>query len=112
MNEGQKVTGTNQYVIKTPSLDIEVRDEYAKMLVEKGKIDDVDTISGATVNYKEFVEAVNLALDEAAIQSVEHVFNWRKYLEDMRKDPHWNDKKACKSRRSCGKDPYDIEDPT
>ena len=49
---------------------------------------------------------------EVAIQSVEHVFNWRKYLEDMRKDPHWNDKKACKSRRSCGKDPYDIEDPT
>lgn len=45
-------------------------DEYAKMLVEKGKIDDVDTISGATVNYKEFVEAVNLALDEAA-QSAE-----------------------------------------
>ncbi len=49
---------------------------------------------------------------EVAIQSVEHVFNWRKYLEDMRNDPHWNDKKACKSRKSCGADPYDIENPT
>ncbi len=33
--EGQKVTGTTQYVIKTPDLDAEVRNDMQSMLVEK-----------------------------------------------------------------------------
>ena len=41
-------------------------DEYAKMLVANEGLDGLDAISGATVNYNEFVEAVNLALSEAA----------------------------------------------
>ena len=40
-------------------------DKYAQQLVSKGNIDDVDAISGATVNYNEFVEAVNTALKDA-----------------------------------------------
>lgn len=41
-------------------------DEYAKMLVANEGLDGLDAISGATINYNEFVEAVNLALKEAA----------------------------------------------
>lgn len=41
------------------------RSNYAKQLVAKGSIDDVDAISGATINYNEFVEAVNDALLKA-----------------------------------------------
>ena len=40
-------------------------EKYAKLLVEQGKLDGIDAFSGATVNYNEFVEAVNLALAEA-----------------------------------------------
>jgi len=40
--------------------------EYAKMLVANEGLDGLDAISGATVNYNEFTEAVNLALKEAA----------------------------------------------
>ena len=40
-------------------------DEYAKALVQKGNIKAVDAISGATVNYSEFQEAVKLALKQA-----------------------------------------------
>lgn len=39
--------------------------EYAARLVETGDVDEVDAISGATVNHGEFVEAVKLALQEA-----------------------------------------------
>ena len=42
------------------------RDEYASMLVQNGSLDGIDAISGATINYNEFVEAVNTALGEAA----------------------------------------------
>ena len=41
-------------------------DEYARILVETGSIKEVDAISGATVNYDEFVDAVDGALSEAA----------------------------------------------
>lgn len=41
------------------------RDEYAAMLVQNGQLDGIDVISGATINYDEFVEAVNNALKEA-----------------------------------------------
>lgn len=40
--------------------------EYASMLVESGSLDGIDAISGATINYNEFVEAVEMALDQAA----------------------------------------------
>ena len=39
--------------------------EYADMLVANGRLDGIDAISGATINYDEFVEAVNNALEEA-----------------------------------------------
>ena len=40
-------------------------DNYAQQLVSKGNIDDVDAVSGATVNYNEFKEAVGEALKKA-----------------------------------------------
>lgn len=40
-------------------------DEYANMLVANGSLDGIDAISGATINYNEFVEAVENALDQA-----------------------------------------------
>lgn len=40
-------------------------DEYASLLVKSGNIDDVDAISGATINHDQFVEAVKIALDSA-----------------------------------------------
>ena len=43
-------------------------DEYASMLVANGSLDGIDAISGATINYKEFVEAVNNALDQAVVK--------------------------------------------
>ena len=36
--------------------------EYAQMLVQNGRLDGIDAISGATINYNEFVEAVENAL--------------------------------------------------
>ncbi|MBR2283895.1 MAG: FMN-binding protein [Ruminococcus sp.] len=40
-------------------------DRYAQQLVDKGNIKDVDAISGATVNYNEFMEAAGEALKQA-----------------------------------------------
>ena len=40
-------------------------DEYADMLVANGSLDGIDAISGATINYNEFCEAVENALKEA-----------------------------------------------
>jgi len=40
-------------------------DKYAAQLVEKGSLKEVDAISGATVNYNEFKEAVSEALRQA-----------------------------------------------
>lgn len=42
------------------------RSEYADMLVANGQLEGIDSISGATVNYDQFVESVGLALEEAA----------------------------------------------
>lgn len=39
--------------------------KYAQALVDAGNIDDVDSISGATINYHNFVDAVNDALSQA-----------------------------------------------
>jgi major membrane immunogen (membrane-anchored lipoprotein) len=35
------------------------------MLVQNGQLDGIDSISGATINYREFKEAVEAALKEA-----------------------------------------------
>ena len=40
-------------------------DKYSEQLDSKGSINEVDAISGATVNYNEFVEAVDEALKQA-----------------------------------------------
>ena len=42
------------------------RDEYAAQLVQNGQLDGIDVISGATINYDQFVEAARAALGEAA----------------------------------------------
>ncbi len=39
--------------------------EYPKLLVELQSVDDMDAVSGATVSFKEFKEAVNDALKKA-----------------------------------------------
>ncbi len=39
--------------------------EYAVQLAEKGTLDEVDAITGASISYQEFCEAVELALKEA-----------------------------------------------
>ena len=39
--------------------------EYASMLVQNGQLDGIDSISGVTINYNEFKEAVELALKKA-----------------------------------------------
>ena len=39
--------------------------KYAASLVDKGSVDKVDAISGATISYNEFTEAVNDALSKA-----------------------------------------------
>ena len=40
-------------------------DEYANLLVQSGNPDDIDAISGATINHDQFVEAAKIALDSA-----------------------------------------------
>nr|WP_315104033.1 FMN-binding protein [uncultured Catonella sp.] len=40
-------------------------DEYANKLIQSGSPDDIDAISGATVNHDQFVEAAKIALDAA-----------------------------------------------
>ena len=45
---------------------VQSAEKYASMLVEKGGLDGVDAISGATISYNEFIEAVNDALAKAA----------------------------------------------
>ncbi len=40
--------------------------KYAAALVENGSLDGVDAISGATISYNEFKEAVSNALEQAA----------------------------------------------
>lgn len=42
-------------------------DEYASQLASSGSLDGIDAISGATINYNEFVDAVNDALDKARV---------------------------------------------
>lgn len=44
---------------------VQSAERYAALLVAEGSLDDVDAISGATISYNEFTEAVNDALNKA-----------------------------------------------
>ena len=44
---------------------VQASGKYAERLVEAGNLADVDSITGASISYKEFQEAVNDALDQA-----------------------------------------------
>lgn len=43
-------------------------DEYASELAQSGSLDGIDAISGATINFNEFTEAVENALEQAKTQ--------------------------------------------
>lgn len=65
-NYGKAKEGaTNQGLYKIAQEAVKNSKEYPKLLVEKGKIEDVEAISGATVTFKSFTEAVNDALKDA-----------------------------------------------
>ena len=59
-----KVNGeiSNPGFYKKAQYAVQACPEYAAQLVENGQLDGIDALSGATVNYNEFVEAVNAAL--------------------------------------------------
>ncbi len=44
---------------------VEGMKQYPEMLVQTQSIEDMDAVSGATVSFKEFSEAVNMALKQA-----------------------------------------------
>ena len=44
---------------------VQSAEKYASKLIEAGTLDGVDAISGATISYNEFIEAVNDALKKA-----------------------------------------------
>ena len=46
---------------------VQSADKYAQMLLSAGSLEGVDAISGATISHKEFSEAVERALAQAAI---------------------------------------------
>lgn len=62
--EGGEVANRDYY--SKAQKAVAAAEEYASMLVEYGSLDEIDAISGATVNYNSFVEAVSNALAEAA----------------------------------------------
>ena len=55
----------NQDFFNKAQRAVQASAKYAEKLVEAGNLADVDSISGATISYKEFQEAVNDALDQA-----------------------------------------------
>ncbi|MDR1067410.1 MAG: FMN-binding protein [Clostridiales bacterium] len=56
---------SNQDYYDKAQLAVRAMERYASRLVEVQKPEDVDAVSGATVAYDQFVEAVNNALDKA-----------------------------------------------
>ena len=44
---------------------VQASENYAQQLAAKGELKEVDAISGATISYQQFEEAVNNALDQA-----------------------------------------------
>lgn len=65
-NYGKAKEGaTNPGLYKIAQAAVKNSQEYPKLLIEKGKIEDVEAISGATTTFKSFTEAVNDALKDA-----------------------------------------------
>ena len=60
------LTGKDSADYKKAQIAVKANSEYAKQLVETQSLDKVDAISGATISYNQFVEAVNKAVDGAA----------------------------------------------
>lgn len=62
-----KVNGeiSNQEFYDKAQLAVKAMKQYAEKLVEAQKLEDVDAITGATISYNQFREAVDNALDEA-----------------------------------------------
>lgn len=62
-----KVNGeiSNQDYYDKAQLAVKAMTQYAEKLVEAQSLKGVDAISGATISYSQFVEAVNNALDQA-----------------------------------------------
>jgi major membrane immunogen (membrane-anchored lipoprotein) len=62
-----KVNGaiSNQDYYDKAQLAVKAMKQYAEKLVEVQNLEDVDAISGATIAYNQFNEAVSSALDEA-----------------------------------------------
>ncbi|NMW85140.1 FMN-binding protein [Peptoniphilus sp. AGMB00490] len=58
-----KEAGEDGY--KTAQMTLEASQEYGKELTEKGSVEEVEAISGATQSYDQFVEAANSALEQA-----------------------------------------------
>ena len=68
-NYGKAKEGaTNQGLYKIAQAAVKNSQEYPKLLIEKGDIKDVEAISGATVTYASFTEAVNDALKDAMVK--------------------------------------------
>lgn len=59
---------TNEGLYKIAQNAVKNAKEYPKQLVEKGNIDQVDVISGATVSHASFKEAVENALKDATLK--------------------------------------------
>lgn len=65
-NYGKAKEGaTNPGLYKIAQEAVKNSKEYPKLLIEKGKIEDVEAIAGATVTFKSFKEAVIDALKDA-----------------------------------------------
>ncbi len=61
--EGGEIISRDYY--NKAQLAVEACTEYADLLIQNGNLDEVDAISGATINYNEFYEAVYNALEQA-----------------------------------------------
>ena len=56
------LTGKDSADYKKAQIAVKANDEYAKQLIETQSLDGIDAISGATISYNQFVEAVNKAI--------------------------------------------------
>ena len=50
---------------KAAQMTLEASQDYGKELTEKGKVEEVEAVSGATQSYNQFVEAANDAINQA-----------------------------------------------
>ncbi len=64
--EGEEISNRDYY--NKAQKAVAACTEYAELLVQSGNIDQVDAISGATINYNQFQEAVDHALEQAKIK--------------------------------------------